>query len=67
MKDILLLGGAAIALLSAFCWFRSATLRVTREQVVAERMKAAEKAGTNPNLGGWSVGGLDPFEALARQ
>ena len=57
----------AVAGLSAACWLRSATVKVTREQEVERRKRAAMRAGTAPNLAGVSLDGWDMAATFAAQ
>lgn len=45
--------------ISAVGWLRASTVKVTREQEVARRVKAAEKKGIKPNLSGVTLDGWD--------
>lgn len=54
-------------LISAGCWLRSSFAKVTHEEAMKKRERAAEKAGVKPNYASVSYNGLDPYESLALQ
>ena len=53
MVAVLQWASIVCAAISAGCWLRSATVKVTREQEVERRKSEAARAGTAPNLAGW--------------
>lgn len=52
---------------SAAAWFYASYIKVSREQVVAQRKKQAEKIGELPNLAGISLDGWDMSATFAAQ
>jgi len=54
-------------LASAGAWFYASIVKVTREKVVARRIKEAERNGGEPNLGGATLDGWDMSGTLAAQ
>lgn len=67
MEDILTAVAVVAGLVSAGCWLRSSFAKVTHEQAMERRKRAAKKAGVEPNLASISYNGLDPYETLALQ
>ena len=56
-----------VAAISAGCWFRSAYVKVTREQEVARRQRVAAQTGAELNLAGVTLDGWDMSATLAAQ
>lgn len=55
------------AALSACCWMRSATVKVTEEQELERRKRKAARLGEKPDLGGVSLDGWDMSATFAAQ
>ena len=60
-------GSVVFGLASAFAWFYASTIKVTRERVVAQRIKEAERNGEKPNLAGVTLDGWDMSGTFAAQ
>lgn len=58
---------AALAFVAAGCWFRAATVKVSRDKAVAKLKANAAKMGETPNLSGVSFDGWDVRETLSAQ
>ena len=58
---------AVLAFLAAGCWFRAATVKVSREEAVAKAKATAAKKGQTPDLSGGSFDGWDFRETLSAQ
>ena len=58
---------ALFGVASAGAWFYSSIVKVTREQMVAQRTKQALQKGEKPNLAGISLDGNDVSATLAAQ
>jgi hypothetical protein len=67
VKEVVQVAAVIAALLSAAAWYRAATVKVTREQVVEARKKAALKKGEIPNLAGVTLDGADLSGTFAAQ
>jgi len=61
--------GASVVfgLASACAWLYASTVKVTRAQVVAQRIKEAERNGKKPNLAGSTLDGWDMSGMFASQ
>lgn len=53
--------------ISAACWLRASFAKVTHEQEMARRERAAKKTGEQPNYASVTYNGLDPYATLALQ
>lgn len=56
---------AFFGIVSAGAWFYSSIVKVSREQMVAQRTKQALKKGETPNLAGVSLDGNDVSATLS--
>jgi hypothetical protein len=54
-------------LASAAAWFYASRVKVTREQALEQRRRAAAKSGKEPYLGGMTFDGAEMRETLAAQ
>lgn len=54
-------------LASAAAWLYASRVKVTREQALEQRRKAAAKSGATPDLSGVSFDGAEMRETLAAQ
>ena len=64
-----LITGASVllGLASACAWFYASTVKVTREQVIAQRVEEAARKGEKPNLAGATLDGWDMSSTFAAQ
>lgn len=58
---------ALLAFIAAGCWFRAATVKISRTDAVAKAKASAAKKGTTPDLSGASFDGWDVRTTLRAQ
>lgn len=59
MLEYLFWASVAAAFISAGCWFRAATVNISRDAVVRQRRRVAHRKGIQPDLSGVSLDGND--------
>lgn len=60
-------GSVILALVSASCWMRSATVKVSHEAEMTRRKREAEKRGAVPNFASAALDGWDLSATFASQ
>jgi len=65
--DILTIISIVCGLASAAAWLYASRVKVSRENALVQRRRAAEKNGTTPDLSGVEFNGMEVQETLAAQ